>query len=190
MPCAYAQGDILSRANNMSRMTKFLEISIACAFDIFYSCTDLEYVTTINPLLAGCQENSLCMVIYCCTGFAVSDVQFNAGGGRELCPDAIVDDGLLDVSYVMNVSPDKIGPIMGKLVDGDSSVSDLKDVLGNLRCDWLEVDCPDELQVKSQFASPKMLGLVPRLTSSSSFRLTHFSNWLPCSLLLEPAASE
>lgn len=70
-----------------------------------------------------------------------------AGGGRELCPDALIDDGLLDVSYVMNVSPDKIAPIMGNLLDGSSSVTDMKDVFGSLRCNWLEVDCPEELQV-------------------------------------------
>lgn len=70
-----------------------------------------------------------------------------AGGGRELCPDALIDDGLLDVSYVMNVSPDKIGPILGNLLDGSSTVTDMKDVFGSLRCDWLEVDCPEELQV-------------------------------------------
>lgn len=49
----------------------------------------------------------------------------------------------------MNVSPDKIGPIMGNLLDGSSSVTDMKDVFGSLRCDWLEVDCPEELQVQS-----------------------------------------
>lgn len=74
-------------------------------------------------------------------------MQTFSGGGRELCPDALIDDGLLDVSYVMNVSPDKIGPILGNLLDGSSSVTDMKDVFGSLRCDWLEVDCPDELQV-------------------------------------------
>lgn len=49
----------------------------------------------------------------------------------------------------MNVSPDKIGPILGNLLDGSSSVTDMKDVFGSLRCDWLEVDCPDELQASS-----------------------------------------
>ena len=49
----------------------------------------------------------------------------------------------------MNVSPDKIAPILGNLLDGSSSVTDMKDVFGSLRCDWLEVDCPEELQVGS-----------------------------------------
>ena len=70
-----------------------------------------------------------------------------AGGGRELCPDAIMDDGLLDVSYIINPSLDQIPSIMGNLLDGSSSISDMKEVVGTLRCSWLEVDCPDELQV-------------------------------------------
>jgi hypothetical protein len=70
-----------------------------------------------------------------------------AGGGRELCPDAIIDDGLLDVSYIINPSLDQIPNIMGNLLDGSSSVSDMKELFGTLRCNWLEVDCPDELQV-------------------------------------------
>jgi diacylglycerol kinase family enzyme len=70
-----------------------------------------------------------------------------AGGGRELCPDAIIDDGLLDVSYIINPSLDQIPNIMGNLLDGSSSMSDMKELFGTLRCNWLEVDCPDELQV-------------------------------------------
>jgi len=59
-----------------------------------------------------------------------------------------MDDGLLDVSYIINPSLDQIPTIMGNLLDGSSSISDMKEVFGTLRCDWLEVDCPDELQVR------------------------------------------
>jgi diacylglycerol kinase family enzyme len=72
----------------------------------------------------------------------------STGGGRELCPDAMVDDGLLDVSYVVNPSIDQIPSIMGNLLDGSSSISDMKEIFGNLRCEWLEIDCSDELQVR------------------------------------------
>ena len=58
-----------------------------------------------------------------------------------------MDDGLLDVSYIINPSLDQIPSIMGNLLDGSSSISDMKEVVGTLRCSWLEVDCPDELQV-------------------------------------------
>ena len=70
-----------------------------------------------------------------------------AGGGNRLCPDAIMDDGLLDVTYALNVSPDKISDIMGCLFDPEKSWEEMPEVFGRLRCNWLEIDCPDELQV-------------------------------------------
>ena len=70
-----------------------------------------------------------------------------AGGGNNLCPDAIMDDGLLDVTYALNVSPDKIPDIMGCLFNPEKGMSEMPEVFGQLRTDWLEIDCPDELQV-------------------------------------------
>lgn len=60
-----------------------------------------------------------------------------------------MDDGLFDVTYALNVSPDKIPEIMGRLMDAEKSVKDMPEVFGQLRCNWLEVDCPDELQVRT-----------------------------------------
>lgn len=80
-----------------------------------------------------------------------------AGGGHQLCPEALLDDGLLDVSYVLNVAADQIPSLLSGLVDGSKTVSDMPEIFGTLRCDWLEVDCPDELQVR------------PRLPFSSAF---------------------
>lgn len=63
----------------------------------------------------------------------------------------MIDDGLMDVSYIVNPSIDQIPSIMGNLLDGSSSISDMKDIFGTLRCNWLEVDCPDELQVRGSY---------------------------------------
>ena len=76
-----------------------------------------------------------------------------AGGGNQLCPDAIMDDGVFDITYAVNISPDKIPEIIGKLFDSESSVRDMPEVFGQLRSNWLEVDCPDELQVIILFQS-------------------------------------
>ena len=65
----------------------------------------------------------------------------------QLCPDAILDDGLLDVSYVLNMPPDKVPSLLAGMINDGQSVSDMPDVFGTLRCEWLEVDCPDGLQV-------------------------------------------
>ena len=49
--------------------------------------------------------------------------------------------------YVLNVPVDKVGDLVSGLLDGSKKVSDMPEVFGTLRCDWLEVDCPDGLQV-------------------------------------------
>lgn len=64
-----------------------------------------------------------------------------------------MDDGLFDITYALNVSPDKIPEIMGKLLDSESSIREMPEVFGQLRSDWLEVDCPDELQVHPKQAT-------------------------------------
>lgn len=66
-----------------------------------------------------------------------------AGGGVQLCPDAQVDDGLLDVTYVINPPLQQIPNILGDLAN-DKRLDGPK---GSIRCKWLEVVCPDELQI-------------------------------------------
>jgi diacylglycerol kinase family enzyme len=66
-----------------------------------------------------------------------------AGGGVQLCPDAQIDDGKLDVTYILNPP---LGDIP-KIIAGMQDDKKLEGPMGMLRCSWLEVDCPDELQI-------------------------------------------
>mmetsp|Transcript_9136 Transcript_9136/g.27450 ORF Transcript_9136/g.27450 Transcript_9136/m.27450 type:complete len:189 (+) Transcript_9136:985-1551(+) len=66
-----------------------------------------------------------------------------AGGGVQLCPDAQVDDGMLDVTYIINPPLTQIPTILGDLQNDKR----LDGPRGQIRCSWLEVDCPDELQI-------------------------------------------
>lgn len=74
-------------------------------------------------------------------------VSRQAGGGQQLCPDALLDDGLLDVTYVLDNGIDKLlGSLFGGGGGGDEG--EAPQAIGTLRCKWVEVDCPDELQVR------------------------------------------
>jgi diacylglycerol kinase family enzyme len=66
-----------------------------------------------------------------------------AGGGVQLCPDAQVDDGKLDVTYILNPNLEDVP----KIITGLQNDKALEGPTGMLRCSWLEVDCPDELQI-------------------------------------------
>lgn len=128
---------------------------------------------------------------------AVPATALQAGGGVQLCPDALVDDGKLDVTYILNPNLEDVPKILTGLQSArplasmrvkldavqksqrlhpaaDASWVATKRGLSNsqchlqnltsckrhhaddkalegptgmLRCSWLEVDCPDELQV-------------------------------------------
>ena len=54
-----------------------------------------------------------------------------------------MDDGLLDVSYIMNPSTDTVR----KLIMGLEKDCQLEGATGRFRCAWLKVDCPEGLQV-------------------------------------------
>lgn len=66
-----------------------------------------------------------------------------AGGGVVLCPEAQIDDGKLDVTYILNPNLEDVP----KILSGLQNDSALEGPTGQLRCSWLEVDCPDELQI-------------------------------------------
>jgi hypothetical protein len=136
-----------------------------------------------------------------------------AGGGVQLCPDAQVDDGKLDVTYILNPNLEDVPKILTGLQGaqtssfyislaqqchscshnccgtqgGDVSISTMESAVsrkpdsinaadkalegptGMLRCSWLEVDCPDELQVGGHWSV--MVGTLLR-DHSASIRLS------------------
>ncbi|KAK9822314.1 hypothetical protein WJX74_006531 [Apatococcus lobatus] len=69
-----------------------------------------------------------------------------AGGGRQLCPQALVDDGHLDVSYVMNIPMEEIPDVLARMGQTLDS-GEMLDCFGSMRVKSLTVDCPDGLQV-------------------------------------------
>jgi lipid kinase YegS len=66
-----------------------------------------------------------------------------AGGGQALCPDALIDDGLLDVTVVPELSGE-VAATVGTLVTGGKDAA-LERVAVRARLAWIEVDCPELL---------------------------------------------
>lgn len=66
-----------------------------------------------------------------------------AGGGQALCPDARVDDGLLDLTVVPELSGE-IAATMGALVTAGKAAA-LERVAIRAQLPWLEVDAPEPL---------------------------------------------
>ena len=59
---------------------------------------------------------------------------------------AVLDDGYLDVSYVLNVSPQQIPGVLKDLTNMKDAAK-LKDTFHSMRVQSLDVECPDGLQV-------------------------------------------
>ncbi len=66
-----------------------------------------------------------------------------AGGGQALCPDALIDDGLLDVTVVPELSGE-VAATLGTLVTAGKSAA-LERVAVRTQLPWLEIDCPEPL---------------------------------------------
>jgi lipid kinase YegS len=66
-----------------------------------------------------------------------------AGGGQALCPDALVDDGLLDVTVVPELSGE-VAATVGTLVSAGKAAA-LERVAVRAQLAWLEIDCPHPL---------------------------------------------
>ncbi|MEH6418193.1 lipid kinase YegS [Pseudomonas sp. CGJS7] len=66
-----------------------------------------------------------------------------AGGGQALCPDALIDDGLLDVTVVPELSGE-VGATVGTLLtEGKHAALDRVAARAQLR--WVEIESPSEL---------------------------------------------
>lgn len=61
---------------------------------------------------------------------------------------AVLDDGLLDVSYVMNYPREQVPNLLRELMRGreESDTLEIMDCFGSMRVKWLEVHCADGLQ--------------------------------------------
>ena len=64
-----------------------------------------------------------------------------AGGGQALCPDALIDDGLLDVTVVPELSGE-VAMTVGTLATKGKEAA-LERIAVRPRLAWLEIDCPE-----------------------------------------------
>ena len=77
----------------------------------------------------------------------VKALLYCSGGGMKLCPEAKLDDGLLDITYVQNVEPDKVPELMQVVLAGKKE-DELSESIRTMRVSWLEVALNDyEAQV-------------------------------------------
>jgi len=63
-----------------------------------------------------------------------------AGGGQALCPDALIDDGLIDVTLIPELSGE-VAATLGALVTGGKRAA-LERVAVRVRLPWLEIETP------------------------------------------------
>ena len=66
-----------------------------------------------------------------------------AGGGQALCPDAFIDDGLLDVTVVPELSGE-FAATFGTLISNGKGAA-LERVAVRARLAWIRIDCPEPL---------------------------------------------
>ncbi len=83
-----------------------------------------------------------------------------AGGGQVLCPDAVVDDGLLDLTVVPDLSGELGATVAALLTEGKEAALERVAVRRQLR--WLQIDCPGSM----------ILNLDGEPLESTRFRIT------------------
>jgi len=68
-----------------------------------------------------------------------------AGGGHQLCPEAILNDGLLDVRLLPQLPNDEISEVLSALLrEGTNAV---RSRVVSARIPWLEIDADEPLQI-------------------------------------------
>lgn len=68
-----------------------------------------------------------------------------AGGGQALCPDALIDDGLLDVTVVPDLSGE-VGATVGALLTQGQHAA-LERIAARARLRWVEIESPRPLNL-------------------------------------------
>ncbi|QQQ02318.1 lipid kinase YegS [Lysobacter enzymogenes] len=107
-----------------------------------------------------------------------------AGGGQALCPDARIDDGLLDVTVVPDLSGEVGATVRALLTEGQHAA--LERIAARAQLRWVEIESPQPLN----------LNLDGEPVQSRHFRIDcapgRVRMHLPpgCPLLGEPAAAE
>lgn len=93
-----------------------------------------------------------------------------AGGGFRVAPDALLDDGLLDVMIIPNVGWSELASLAHDLMHLDDRLT--SEHLIYHQCPWLQIDAPEGLQVNVD--GEPLYG--------SSFRFEALARRLPCCL--------
>lgn len=68
-----------------------------------------------------------------------------AGGGHLLCPDAYVDDGLLEVTILPEIAPGELGTVLGDLLQ--NGVGNAEFAVERVRLPWIELESDIELAI-------------------------------------------
>ncbi len=68
-----------------------------------------------------------------------------AGGGHVLCPDATVDDGLLDLRILPDVPREELGGVLQRILTG--GIDALESIVVSARLPWVEVEAAQPIQV-------------------------------------------
>jgi lipid kinase YegS len=108
-----------------------------------YLVTGLTHFTSIRPAQArfrgpGFQREGAFWVL------AVGNGR-QAGGGHQLCPEAMLNDGLLDLHFLPQLPNDEIAEDLSALVREGTDAVRRKVV--SARIPWLEIDADEPLQI-------------------------------------------
>lgn len=68
-----------------------------------------------------------------------------AGGGIPLCPDALLNDGLLNVNILPDIPHEQRRPVFGKLLK--QGIRGLEDVVVQARLPWVEIEATQGIQI-------------------------------------------